>query len=85
MKRTDVTYGQIDNALRGLGFSCRIVSEEPATRIYEHQGSGAWITLPQFPEDDLAYDYHLAGVQTTLDGFGIADAKHFDATLHKAG
>jgi hypothetical protein len=85
MKRTEVTYGQIDKVLRGLGFSCRVVTEEPATRVYEHQASGAWIMLPDFPDGDHVLDFHLADVQTTLEGFGIADRKLFDAKIHKAG
>jgi hypothetical protein len=84
MKRTDVTYGQLDRVLRGLGFSCRVVTEEPPARVYEHPESGAWIMLPRFPEDDRVLDYHLASVRTTLDGFGVADPKVFDAKLQKA-
>jgi hypothetical protein len=84
MKRTDVTYGQLDRVLRSLGFSYRLVTEEPETRVYEHEGSGAWIMLPRFPEDDRVLDYHLAYVRTTLDGFGIADPKVFNAKLQKA-
>jgi hypothetical protein len=84
MKRTDVTYGRLDRVLRTLGFSCRVVTEEPETRVYEHKESGAWIMLPRLPEDELVLDYHLAGVRTTLDGFGIADPKVFDAKLQKA-
>jgi hypothetical protein len=84
MKRTDVTYGQVDRVLRSLGFSCR-ESKNPPTRIYEHKESGAWIMLPALPEGDLVLDYHLASVRTTLDGFGIADPSAFAAQLHKAG
>jgi hypothetical protein len=49
------------------------VPQEPPTRVYEHKGTGAWIMLPLFSEDEFVLDYHLAGVRTTLDGFGIAD------------
>ena len=84
MKRTDVTYGRLDKVLQALGFSCRVLKKEPPTRVYEHKESGAWIMLPLFPEDDLVLDYHLAGVRTTLDGFGIADPTVFDAKLQKA-
>jgi hypothetical protein len=84
MKRTDVTYGKLDRVLRGLGFSCRVVTDKPEARVYEHKESGAWIMLPRFPEDDLVLDYHLASARTTLDGFGIADPKVFDAKLQKA-
>ena len=37
MKRTEVTYGQLDRALRSLGFSSRLVKGEPPARIYEHK------------------------------------------------
>ena len=84
MNRTEVTYGQLDRVLRTLGFACRLVTEEPQTRVYEHKESGSWIMLPLFPEDDLVLDYHLASVRTTLDGFGIVDPKVFAAKLQKA-
>jgi hypothetical protein len=41
--------------------------------------------LPCFPEQELVLDYHLASVRTTLEGFGIADPKLFDAQLQEAG
>src|SRR5262249_42585940 len=80
MKRTDVTYGQLDGALRSLGFSCRLVTEEPPARVYEHE-SGALIVLPSFPEKDRVLDYHLVAVRTTLDNYGIADPMAFAAEL----
>jgi hypothetical protein len=85
MNRTDVTYGQLDRVLRSLGFSCRPARQDPPGRVYEHRKSGAVIILPLFPDDDLVLDYHLAGVRTTLDGFGIADPKLFEGKLQKAG
>ena len=83
--RTTVTYGKLDKVLRSLGFSCRVMTKEPPTRVYEHKESGAWILLPLFPEDDLVLDYHLASVRTTLDGFGIADPTAFTAKFQKVG
>jgi hypothetical protein len=83
-RRTDVTYGQLDKVLRSLGFTCRLLTDEPPARVYEHKESGAWIMLPRFPEEDRVLDYHLAHVRTTLDGFGIADPKVFNAKLQKA-
>jgi hypothetical protein len=85
MTRSDVTYGQLDKVLRALGFSSQVATQDPPTRVYEHKGSGAWIMLPLVPEDELVLDYHLAGVRTTLDGFGIADPKLFEGKLQKAG
>jgi len=85
MKRTDVTYGQLDKVLRSLGFSCRVIKEEPAALVYEHKESGASFIIPCFAESELVLDYHLVGARTTLDLFGIADPKVFDANVRKAG
>lgn len=85
MKRTDVTYGQLDQALRSLGFSCRLLKKEPPARAYEHKETGAMILIPPFPETEFVLDYHLLGARTTVDLFGIADPKVFDAKLQKAG
>ena len=80
MIRTDVTYGQLDRVLRSLGFTCRVLKKEPATRVYEHE-SGALITIPPFPETDYVLNYHLEAARTVVDLFGIADPKVFDAKL----
>lgn len=34
MKRTNVTYGQLDKALRLLGFTCRPLDGKPPARLY---------------------------------------------------
>lgn len=86
MKRIDVTYGQLDAVLRGLGFSCRLVTHEPPpARVYEHQQSGAAIILPAFSETDKVLEYHLVAVRVMLDNYGIADSATLDAKLHQAG
>jgi hypothetical protein len=85
MKRTDVTYGQLDKVLRSLDFSCRLVTLEVPARVYEHKASGALFTLPPFPESDRVLDYHLVAVRTILDANGIADPTTFAAELQKAG
>ncbi len=85
MKRTDVTYGQLDKVLRSLGFSCRLVTTEPPTRVYEHKETGASFMIPPFPMTDFVLDYHLVGARGILDLFGIAAPSAFDAELRKAG
>jgi hypothetical protein len=52
---------------------------------YEHRDTGAVISMPPFPESERVLDYHLAGARGTLDVFGIAEPKIFDAELEKAG
>jgi hypothetical protein len=85
MKRTDITYGQLEKVLRALGFTCRPGNNDPPGRIYEHQKTGAIVMLPAFPETDKVYEHHLAAAQWELDNFGIADPTTFDAKLQKAG
>ena len=83
--RTDVTYGQLDKVLRSLGFSKRLIENRAIGVQYTHKETGAVVTLPLFPDDDYVLDYHLAGVRTMLDGFGVADPSVFDAKLKKVG
>jgi hypothetical protein len=81
----EVTYGQLDRVLRSLGFSSRMVQGKPPARHYEHKETGAFITVPPFPESDRVLEHHLVTVRVTLDGFGIADPTAFAAQLEKAG
>jgi hypothetical protein len=85
MKRTDVTYGQLDRVLKSLGFSYRLLTDDPPAKLYEHTASGAFVTFPPFPDDDYVWDHHLAFAKLTLDNFGIASPKLFDKELQKAG
>jgi hypothetical protein len=85
MTRTEVTYGQVDKVLRALGFTCRVMTQQPPTRLYEHKESTAWIMLPVRPDHEHVLDYHLDKVQVTLDGFGIADPTAFASQLQKVG
>jgi hypothetical protein len=84
MNRTDVTYGQLDKVLRGLGFTCRLLKEIPPARLYEHKESGALVLIPLFPDADFVLDYHLTEARTAAERFGLADPKAFDARLRKA-
>lgn len=84
MKRTDVTYRQLDKVLRSLGFSCRPAKHEPPGRIYKHK-AGAVIMLPVLPEDDNVYEHHLVAARLELDNFGLADPSVFAAKLQRAG
>jgi hypothetical protein len=85
MRPTDVTYGQLDRALRSLGFTRRLLKGDPPAFRYEHKGAGTWITLPPFPESDKVLDYHPAAARVTLNNYGIADPTAFAAELQKAG
>jgi hypothetical protein len=83
MNRTDVTYGQLNKVLRSLGYTCRFVNGEPPARVYEHKATGAAFTMPPFADDDLVYEHHLVAARVLSDGFGVIDAKDFDAKLKR--
>jgi hypothetical protein len=85
MKRSEVTYGQLDRVLRALGFSCRSTHNDPPGRIYEHKNSGAVVMLPDFPGEDRVFEHHLITVQAELDRFGVAPPSVFAAKLQRAG
>lgn len=84
MKRSEITYGQLDKVLKSLDFSYRALKKEPPARFYSHT-SGAVIMLPSLPDTDRVYEYHLAAVRLELDNFGIATPDVFAAKLQKAG
>lgn len=85
MKRTDITYGQLDKALRSMGFSfCPTHNERPA-RFYLHEGTGAEVALPDFPDSERVYAHHLIVARTVTNLFGIAEPMEFDAKLERAG
>jgi hypothetical protein len=83
MKRTEFTYGQLDRLLRSLGFSCRLVEKDPPTRVYEHKETGALLTTPPFPDDELVYKHHLVAARFMADQFGIIEPEDFDAKLQR--
>jgi hypothetical protein len=85
MTQTDVTYGQLDKVLRSLGFSCREVKGKPPARRYEHKETGAFLSVPPFPESERVLEHHLVAARVMLDQFGIADPNVFAAKLQKAG
>jgi hypothetical protein len=79
-----VTYRALDKVLRSLGFTCRVLRQEPAARWYEHPETGAIVSLPLLPEDEQVFPNHLAAVQGTLKEYGIADPLDLAAELQKA-
>ena len=42
---TNVTYNQLEEALRSLGFALRAVKEK--NKVYNHEGTGALIVIPE--------------------------------------
>ena len=82
MSRTDVTYAQFGRGSAFVGLFMLALKKKPPSRVYEHE-SGALVTTPTYPMDDFVFDHHLLAARTTVDLFGIADSKVFDARLQK--
>ena len=86
MKRSEVTYGQLNRVLRSFGLTCRLyTADPPPALVYEHKDLGQILTLPPYPEDDKVLEHHVVSARFLLDNFGIADPRTFDAALRNAG
>jgi hypothetical protein len=85
MPKVSLTYGQLDKVLRSLGFTRHEIEKRGKGVRYEHQETGARITMPLFPKKDRVLVHHFVMVRGTLDDFGIAAPSAFDAKLKKVG
>jgi hypothetical protein len=79
-----VSYTQLDKVLRSLGFTCKEVQLREKARLYEHQPTGARFAFPAIPLTDGVADCRLDGVRASLELYGLAEPKEFDAKLKKA-
>jgi hypothetical protein len=84
MKRTAVTYGQLDKVLRSLGFSAHATKHAPPGRIYKHT-TGAVIMLPEFSPSEHVFEHHLVAARLELYNFSLAEPSVFAAKLQRAG
>lgn len=86
MKRSEATYGQLDEVLRSFGLTCRLYeADPPPALVYEHKVLGTILTVPPYPKSDKVLEHHLVSARVLLDNFGIADPGAFDAAMRKAG
>lgn len=77
------TYARLDEVLRGLGFSTKVVEDEKA-RVYFENKTGALIALPLLPDNMEVLPRHLLMVRTVLQNYGIAEPTAFAQDLQKA-
>jgi len=78
----EVTYGQLEEVLRALGFSLRGIVKQ--NKLYRHEGTGAVVSFPDLPADDPVMQHHLVAARMVLDANGIADPLYFADQLQKA-
>jgi hypothetical protein len=79
---TKVTYSQLEEVLRSLGFSLRAVKEN--NKVYHHEATGALVVFPEFPPNDPVLPRHLLAARSILQAYGIADPADFVTQLQKA-
>ena len=78
IKRIDgLTYGDLDKALRGLGFEVT----ENGDRTYFDPRSGGRVSFPKFSLSEPLAAYHFVAARGFLDNFGIVDRNDFDLLL----
>lgn len=59
---TEVTYRRLEEVLRSLGFSLRLVKEK--NKVYHHEGTGAMVVFPELPPDDPVLPRHLLAARS---------------------
>jgi hypothetical protein len=82
MSDQSLTYGRLDEALRSVGFTSRVV--ERKARIYKHP-SGATVILPDAPFKDTVLPHHVVVVQTVLADYDIPDPLSLGSKPQPAG
>jgi hypothetical protein len=82
MRKSNITYGQLDGVLRSLGFNVQI--EKGKRRLYAHAGTGALMSLPDRKPTELANATYVAAVRKVLADYDIADEVEFASQLQEA-
>jgi hypothetical protein len=82
MRDTGVTYGQLDQVLRALGFEVRV--EAGKHRLYTHEATGALMSLPDRKPTESVHPTYLSATRTVFQNYDLADEVEFYALLKKA-
>ncbi len=74
-----VTYGDLDTALRQMGY---IREDRVKERIYRtERNPDAFVSLPQWPFDQEIWEAHLLAARQIPDAFGVYEGHDFDLLL----
>lgn len=81
----NTTYGVLEQALLELGFAASYGNNPFGFPFvyYEHQESGASVTLPVRPKEELMYGGHFLAAEKAVDHFGVADTETFYRLLRE--
>ncbi len=80
---SELTYDELEQMLRSLGFSVHLLDEH--IRGYQHDASGARLTLPNLPGQEKVLPRHVMAVRTVLDAFGFPEPEEFAGHVPRAG
>ena len=85
MKKSDVTYDQLKEALQRLGFifSTGVNSFGISYFHYENEIYDAVILLRSGSDQELVYAVDILAAERTLENRGVADQETFDRLLHE--
>ena len=83
MAEINLTYGQLDKALRSHGFVAHTL--EGKARIYKHEATGAKIILPDAPLAETVLPHHLIVVRTVFKEFNLAEPAALASNLKRVG
>lgn len=76
MSRSRITFAQLRQLLRDMGFS-EIVT--PKSHVFfAHEPSGAETALPIYRSNQIVMPHHLATVRIMLDAKGLMNGDAFD-------
>ena len=81
MRKTNVTYRQLDGVLKSLGFSVRV--EKGECQLYAHEATGAIMSLPDLRPGEPANVTYVAAVRKVLADYEIADDVEFASQLQE--
>ena len=83
MAESALTYGQLDEVLRSLGFVTQVVPDK--ARICKHEATGATVILPDAPAAESVLPHHLIVVRTVLREFGLPEPAALALNLKRVG
>ncbi len=83
MVEKNLTYGQLDEALRATGFVAYVA--EGKARIYKHQATGAKVILPDSPFAEAVLPHHLIVVRTVFNEHDLAEPAILDSNRKRVG
>lgn len=82
MKRSTITYKQLEDVLLSLGY---VPTTKSGHRLFLHPKTELFIILPSMRASDAVTPVHVLSVRNTLVNSGVLSAEEADSILHIKG